>query len=168
MSVDFNIEFEGLKELRRDLAKAGGDLDDTLRQAMLHSLQLIASEAKAKKNAPVDTGRLRASIGAKTKEGIREVKGVGADVVGRVGSRVEYAIYQEIGRRPGKMPPIAPIEEWARRHGMAGMGFVIARAIGRRGLKGKRFLERAAKEKAEQVARTFERALDRLLRGHKL
>lgn len=138
MSVDFHIEFEGLEELRRDLEKAGGNLDDVLRQAMLESLQVVGSQAKI--NAPVDTGRLRSSIGAKTSLGVHEVKGLGADIVGRVGSRVKYAPYQEIG--------------WTTKAG--------------RWIEGRHYLERAAKSKAGDVVRVFQRAIDRLLGGVRL
>jgi len=138
MSVDFHIEFEGLDELRRDLERAGGNLDDVLRQAMLESLQIVGSQAKL--NAPVDTGRLRASIGAKTMEGVHEVRGIGADVVGRIGTRVKYAPYQEIGRTT-----------------KAG-----------RWIEGRHYLERAAKSQAGEVVRIFRRAIDRLLGGFRL
>lgn len=54
-------------------------------------------ERAAKRHAPVDTGRLRSSIGT----------GLGIDNDGlhvRVGTNVEYAIHQEFGTRfqPGK------------------------------------------------------------------
>jgi len=161
--ADFGIRFDD-KGLQRDLKRFGERGNKAVRMAMEQSLQMIADEAK--RNTPVDMGRLMSSIGTTTKEGIYEVKGLGVDVVGRVGSRVIYAPYVEMGRKPGAtMPPVWAIEEWARRHGMAGLGFVIARAIGRRGIKGRHMLENAAKNKAEQVVKVFRNAIDRLLRG---
>jgi HK97 gp10 family phage protein len=47
-------------------------------------------EGAAKGLAPVDTGRLRSSI-------THEVEVQGAEVVGRIGTNVEYAIFQEFG-----------------------------------------------------------------------
>jgi len=161
MSVEFHVE--GLDKLEKDLREAGKKSPEAVRQAMRYSLQLLARQAKL--NAPVDMGILRGSIGDEAKQGILEVKGLGAEIVGKVGSRVVYALPQEIGRQPGKMPPPAALEEWAGRHGMAGMGFVIARAIGRRGMKGRHYLENAAKDKAGEVVELFRRKLDELLRG---
>ncbi len=66
-----------------------------------------------------------------------EVHGLTAEVF----SPLQYAIVEEEGRRPGaKMPPPAALEGWARRHGFPtdrGALFVLARAIGRRGRKGR-------------------------------
>jgi len=42
---------------------------------------------------------LRASIGDEVKGGILDVQKVGSEIVGRVGSKVEYAPYQEYGTR---------------------------------------------------------------------
>lgn len=47
-------------------------------------------EGDAKRICPVDTGRLRASIA-------HEVEKSGDEVVGRVGTNVEYGVYQEYG-----------------------------------------------------------------------
>ncbi len=57
-------------------------------------LERIATkvESAAKRKAPVDTGRLRASI---HHEGFEDAAGLGQ----RIGSDVEYAIYQEVGTR---------------------------------------------------------------------
>jgi HK97 gp10 family phage protein len=45
---------------------------------------------RAKQLAPVDTGRLRSSIAD-------EIGHEGTDLVGRIGTDVEYAVYQEFG-----------------------------------------------------------------------
>lgn len=47
-------------------------------------------EAAAKRNCPVDTGRLRSSI-------THEMLSGGGSLIGRVGSNVEYAAYVELG-----------------------------------------------------------------------
>ena len=67
-------------------AKPGGPVDEMLTRAA------VAVELAAKRFAPVDTGRLRASI-SHTVE--RDAKGP----VAFVGSNVNYAIYQELGTR---------------------------------------------------------------------
>lgn len=56
-----------------------------------------------------------------------------------------HAVFVEVGRRPGRMPPIAAILEWmiakrlARAKGASSqaLAFMIARKIGRRGTKGR-------------------------------
>jgi hypothetical protein len=56
----------------------------------------------------VDTGRLRSSIAIEIfDDGLAR----------RIGTDVPYAAYIEFGQRP-HMPPIEPIKEWCRRHGI--------------------------------------------------
>lgn len=45
-------------------------------------------------------------------------------------------IVLEYGRRPGKFPPVEPLEQWAVNRGMGkGVGYLIARKIARMGTK---------------------------------
>jgi hypothetical protein len=97
-------------------------------------------EREARLQAPKDTGALA-----------RSIAGRATGLTGRVATSLVYAPVMEYGRTPGaRMPPPAAVEGWARRHGMTGKGaaFVLARAIGRRGIKG-RFYMRRALEKVE-------------------
>ncbi len=57
----------------------------------------------------------------------------------RVGPSLWYAYFQEYGRKPGKPPPISAIQGWANRHGIP--PFLVARAIGRKGVKPRPFLQ---------------------------
>jgi len=78
----------------------------------------------------------------------------GNDMLGIVGSPLEYMAYQEYGTgllydgpgpKPGKAhyPPPAALETWCRRNGIAS-AWGVSRAIGRRGgLRPKRFLRKA-------------------------
>lgn len=52
----------------------------------------VQVEGGAKRRAAVDTGRMRASIN-------HEVRAEGDDIVGRVGTDVDYAIHVELGTR---------------------------------------------------------------------
>ena len=55
-----------------------------------------------------------------------------------------HAIFVELGRRPGRMPPVARILEWMilkRIDGDIGRAFQIARRIGRRGIKGRKIMQ---------------------------
>lgn len=90
--MPIDIEVRGLKEAQakatqvlRDLY--GGALVGAMRKATL----IVLRDAKI--NAPVDTGRLRASITPDVRrEGDNEIVGV-------VGSNVSYAAYQELGTK---------------------------------------------------------------------
>ena len=104
------LKIEGLEELQKALAKFPKQSEKMLKEALIPGLAIIASDAK--KRAPVDTGRLMSSIGAKADHvyrdkpapGILEAKKVGSEIVGKVGSAVVYAAYQEYGTQyqPGK------------------------------------------------------------------
>ena len=50
--------------------------------------------------------------------------------------------YVDLGRRAGKMPPVAPIADWLRRHGSSLSPFMVARSIGKKGTKGLKFMKR--------------------------
>lgn len=70
-----------LEELQR---RVRSDLEDAMQQAVL------MVEADAKRNAPVDTGRLRADINSAVERVAEYV------VHGYVGNNVDYAIYVEL------------------------------------------------------------------------
>jgi hypothetical protein len=98
--------------------------------------------------------RLEGAVVAKTPKGVGgaaglagsifgEVRNFGNTITGVVGTPLAYGIVVELGRRPGKrMPPLAPIELWARR--MLGLdeeeakkaAWAIARKISIKGFKG--------------------------------
>lgn len=87
------------------------------------------------------TGLSRQGWGTKVERGLSAVKGI-------VSNPIDYALFVDQGRAPGKMPPIAPIELWVRRVLGLGQGksrrvaFLVARAIGRRGTKGAHAVEK--------------------------
>jgi hypothetical protein len=95
----------GLLETQRNLEKVAADLDgEPMVRAMRDATLLIAADAK--RNAPVDTGRLKSIIHPEIRRE-RVLQGV-------VGSVVKYAPYVETGTRP-HMPPPAALQTWARR-----------------------------------------------------
>jgi len=97
-------------------------------------------QEQAQGNAPRDLGGLQQDIAMEV-----------APLQGRVhivgSSRGLKALVVERGRGPGKkMPPASALAPWAARHGIAAeprMLFVIARAIGRRGIRGRFYMRRA-------------------------
>jgi len=62
------------------------------------------------------------------------------------------------------MPPPDALSGWARRHGLAGLEFVIARAIGRRGIKARPFLGPALEQEAPRLAARLRSVLEGLVR----
>lgn len=151
------LEIKGLEELQRALQKFPQEWQQIANEALKPGLAMIESEIK--KGSPVDTGALRSSIGSEV------VRAAGSEIIGKVGSSLEYAPYAlEYGRGAGRMPPPNVIEEWAGRHGMSGMGFMIARAIGARGLPAKRILSKVLEEKKDKVLKMFEEGISKALR----
>ena len=86
-----SVEVKGLKELQRNMERIVKDLaGNPMMKAIAKAVLLV--QRSAKKNAPVDTGRLRASITPDIVTRDTVVKGL-------VGSNVEYAGFQEFGTR---------------------------------------------------------------------
>ena len=126
--------------------------------AMRVATMLVTADAK--QLAPVNTGRLKASI---TPEVI-----TGPDIVqGIVGSNVHYAPYMELGTgtfvgRSPYFPPPSALDTWARRHGIPS-GFLVARAIFRRGgLKPRRFLQGAIEKNTSKIAVLLTEVVNRI------
>jgi hypothetical protein len=156
--MELTFDTRELNEMAR--VYEGGDriVMDELRTGMTKSV--LAVEADAKRGAPVDRGQLRRSL-------THEVQVRSREVVGRAGTNLEYAKFVEDGRGPGKMPPVSVIEDWAGRHGAAGAGFLIARAIGRRGTRPKPYLKPAFEQNAAKISQelgpaTLRRVSERL------
>ena len=111
-------------------------------------------ETDAKRNAPVDTGRMRSSI-------THEISKARVPLWAKVGTNVHYAPYMEFGTgvfaegdggsRDRHWPPGGPLSTWARRHGFES-GYQVARIIGKRGgLKPRRFLRNALKDNLNNI-----------------
>lgn len=99
----------------------------------------VAERAKAR--APVDTGRLKASIVFRWDQDS-----------GRVYSTAPYAGFVDQGTRP-HWPPVRALEGWARRHGIP--AFLVARSIAEWGTEATHFISGALAD--------TERSLPRLL-----
>jgi len=129
--ADFDIsEISRLSRLYPDVAK------EEIENALDIVVSRVSSEIAAATPAGVGgAAGLRGSI-------FGEVRTMGSTITGTVGTPVEYGIVVEMGRKPGKFPPIAPIELWVRRilgvpAGQArGVAFVVARKIAEHGTEG--------------------------------
>lgn len=93
-NLDIKAEIKGLKEAQR---KAEQVLRDMHGQPMVTAMRraTLIVQRDAMKNAPVDTGRLKSSI-------TPDIQTRGIEVIGVVGSNVEYAPFQEFGFWPPK------------------------------------------------------------------
>ena len=115
------IRIEGLEQVLASMNYqeiVAGPLHDFLLRSGL------TVEAESKQLAPVDTGRLRASI--KT-----EVEPLKATIA----PTVHYGAAVEFGSRP-HMPPVAALQPWARRHGGgSGLPWALAIWISKHGTK---------------------------------
>ena len=153
MPVAVDIEVNGLLETQRNLERAAANLHGTpVINAFRDATLIIQRDAKI--NAPVDTGRLRASI-------TPEVKAFGNEIQGIVGSNVVYAPFMELGTRP-HWPPVAALEVWARRHGMN--AFVVARAIATKGIKARKFLQNAFETNRARIIARIERGIEEAIK----
>ena len=145
-SVD--VEVKGLIELQRKMEQMVKDVHgEPILNAMRDSTLQLQRDARI--FAPVDTGRLRASI-------IPTIRSTPASVEGVIGTNVEYAPYMEFGTRP-HFPPITALQIWADRHGVS--AFLVARAISRRGLVGRRYMQKSFEKNRSAIERRFERAI---------
>jgi hypothetical protein len=160
MASGYNVEVKGLKELER-WAKRYPDLYKRhTGRAMESSVKHVEREVKPL--VPVFHGRLRNSIAS-------EVQEQGSKIIGIVGSTLkdeEYPAVMEFGRRAGaKMPPPSALERWVHLvlqvpvDKAPGVAFVVARSIGKKGIKGKRFLEQGFKAAVPRIQDEFAKAL---------
>lgn len=130
MTANYTIRTTGL-----DGAEAALDSDILHKPARnLLTRSGIKVQGLAREKSVVDRGGLRDSVAY-------EVDPAAFPRSVEVGSNLEYARATELGRPPGKMPPVGPLENWARRKGLgAGLGWPIALKIRDQGTKPRPFL----------------------------
>ncbi|BDD81487.1 hypothetical protein TPB0596_12500 [Tsukamurella pulmonis] len=129
-----------------DQAKLDHGLEEAGRRWANKAGRALVNEAK--RNAPVDTGRLRSSISAVTQETDRGVKVI-------VGSALEYAEYQERGTGiyGPHGTPIVPVTKKALKFKPKGSGkFVFRPSVA--GTPATRFLSKALEAVFPGQART--------------
>lgn len=149
MALDFRLE--GAQELTRTLGRSPRIVSEEERRAMSASLLLLESSARSLVRQ--DTRRLMNSITSRQRQS-------GNSLVGQVGPSVGYGAFVERGTIP-HWPPRAPLERWARRHGVP--VFVVQRAIARRGTRARPFMAPAWARNAHRVAQLFAAAGARIV-----
>jgi hypothetical protein len=162
---EVKITAKGLRETQKKAEQVIRDLQGGEGSPIVAGVakSTLAVESKAKKLAPVDRGRLRASI-------TPEVRTLAAGVVrGVVGSNLKYAPYQELGTRPFRAP-WGPLFAWAMRKekGAVSAAGLLAgkarKAIRMAGVKAKRYLQGALEDRTEQIKRIMDRAIDQVVK----
>lgn len=156
--MDLLIDSSDISAFARDMQVAPRVVTEENTAAMTRAV--LSIERRAKEVVPTDTHTLQRSI-------THEVTPrLGVEVVGRVGTNVPYARPVEEGRRAGAAPPpTAPIAAWLGRHGGdVRAAFVVARAIGRRGIPARPYLSRALRELEPQIRREFQQVVPRIAR----
>lgn len=127
------MKVEGLEQVLSKLRNSEQLYGPPFRDALQKSAIVVENEAK--RLAPVDTGRLRASHH-------HWLDGGAVPLWAKIGPNASYARYVHDGTRP-HWPPVAAIAGWARRQGIE--PFLVARAISKRGTKARPWLKNAVK-----------------------
>jgi len=141
MTDEITIDLTEWNQFATLLDRKSADLlDKHMHNAMDGSLDWLLEQITAE--TPVNFGTLRASFA-------KEIHGTSYDLVGIVGTPLVYGLPVELGRKPGKMPPIAPIKLWVvRKLGVKGpeadkVAYAIAWTIGKKGTTGAHMVEQA-------------------------
>lgn len=153
----------------------GKDFEARLRVAGSRAMRnaVLFLEGEVAKRTPVGvSGQLR--------QGIRGVvRNPTLGVVGATGPGAFYADIREFGRRPGKMPPPAALENWIRltargrvflnaiaakynlppQRALKAAAFLKARAIGRRGYRGAFMFQKAEKAARNKVIAIYQKTI---------
>lgn len=146
------IRIEGLDDFQRDLRRVVNEMPSLSKQAIGKSTRHIKKKVQDKivsEGIPF-TGELQKSVYAPTPSATG-----GTVYVGK-----KYGLFVETGTRP-HFPPVEPLERWASiKLGQPGMGYVIARKIGRVGTKKHPYFMPAVKDSLPQVQKYFEQMVD--------
>jgi len=166
--LGYEVEMVGFEEQIKNLEGFDQVADRHLRSAMWGSVTAIQSAAR--REAPVFRGRLRNAIAAK-------VTGFGGSIVGEVGVSMgseDYPAVMEFGRPPGPMPPPASLERWVKLklgvpdNRVGHVAVLVARAIGRRGIKGRYYLRKGLATSKVRIGMLFRDAVERIVRDLKV
>jgi hypothetical protein len=177
-----DVQIIGLEEQLKKMGNFGVLLNRHLERGMEAATTFTVS--KITPNVPVGvSSRLKNSIGSEIR-----TEGIGS-VVGRVGSSLEgeeYPAVMEFGRKPGaKMPPPEALVRWVHVKGLAGtysiktrrrqggkkrqanedlqVAWMIARAISRKGIKGKFYMRTGLQKAKPSVPKFFKKEMDLMM-----
>lgn len=141
------FRFLNLPKIQAGLRAAAQATPVEMRAAMTEATMVLEGEARSLAGPSRDTGRLQGSISSK-------ITGSGTSLTGSVGPSARYGLWVETGTRP-HWPPRAPLEGWARRHGIP--VFLVQRAIARRGTRAQPFIGPALDRTRGRIEAIFSR-----------
>lgn len=144
------VEIKGINELEKSLDRILSK-KNRIRQEVLFTALDIQNKAKKKlrEQKAIDEGNLRDSI---------IVDHIRGGMAAEIGSIAPYAPYVEFGTKPHFPPPDA-LEDWARHHGF-NSAWPICKAIAKRGLKERPYLNPAYEEEKEGFIRRIKKILE--------
>jgi len=161
---DFSIRIEGLKELQRRISPSQfkAVLERGLKAGAIHL------EGGVRKDTPVRTGRLRASIAHK-----------GGGLRYEIGTNVKYARYVEEGTKPHEITPrnkkalawpgggqtAAGLGRGPQGTAKGGGALIVRKRVQHPGTKGRHMFEQTTTKERSAVERIVKAQLDRALSG---
>ena len=134
------------------------DFPEALRRINQRASLIVLQEARTNAFQFHDTGALTRSIEARVSDLTVTVE------VPLVQPTSAYANVMELGRHADRHPPpVSAIQGWVRRHGIpAEAAYVVARAIGRRGIQGRLYMRRAFEALEHQMPEIIDFVLDQM------
>jgi hypothetical protein len=162
--LNLSLDIQGAAELQRAFAQAPEMVTQELTAVTWEASLLL--ERETKEETPVGIG---GAAGLKGSISAREPHVQALNVIGEVGTPLQYAIPVELGSRP-HFPPVQPLADWA--HIKLGVpeeeaervGLAIARKIARRGTPAVHMFQKAFDRNRPQVQRIFDKARERIMR----
>lgn len=145
--MEVSIKVEGLDEALAMMEKEKEKFLDAVRGGIMDTI--IDITADARDTAPVDTGAMQNEIGWRTEDD---------GLTGVVEGLKDYTVYVDKGTKP-HMPPPSALAAWARRHGMPGAEYAIAKKIAQRGTPPKLFMTNSWEHHKDQVSENIKRRL---------
>lgn len=142
MSYIFQVDASSFGRVADKLKASSGVVGNACEKMILRAA--LMAEAKAKEKAPIDKGILRGSI-------THSIDKRGNEIIGRVGTNLDYAVHQEYGtglygrRRDYIYPRRAKILRFKVKSG----GIVFARRV--RGTQGKFFIKKGLQEVKDRI-----------------
>ena len=154
------LDIQGVAELARLWEQS----EELVREELLRTTTEVdlLLEREVKERTPVGVGAsLRASI-------FSEERALADNVIGEVGTPMNYAIPVELGSKP-HFPPIEPLKDWVRQklnvpaEEVGQVAFLIARKISKQGTKGAHMFRDAFVANRAQVERMYDEAQTRIV-----
>ena len=155
-----DIDLSGIDEAAANLETFPIDLSRELTLTMNQALPFVEGQVRVR--TPVNQGALRNSLN-------HQIVSPFPNLVGSVGSPLQYAETMEFGRKPGsRLPPVDAIELWVYRKGIErdrektrGVAWAIAKHIAKHGIEGRHMFQEGFEAAEPYVNQLFGGAVAR-------